>query len=192
MAAAAGASQAAPPGANLMSMLNTVPAPAVAPQAGGAVRAQWGRAAARQRAADAGLRPDPAGAHRQAQLQPDQRQRPRLAPAAPPAPPPQKKPQTITDYAAAARDYRAPTAPKSASAAGSQSVSRKAESEGSSTTRRAAAAAAAAASEWECSRCTFLNHASLAECEMCGAERPGGKPAAPATLRARQRLRRRR
>lgn len=91
---------------------------------------------------------------------------------------PPNAPKTLSstaDYAAAAQQYKPPTAPRGSSNGNAQSVSRKPESAGSgrATGGVLASSRSEAPQEWECRRCTFLNNGSLWECEMCGFERPG-------------------
>ena len=93
------------------------------------------------------------------------------APPPPAAPAVPKTLSSAADYGMAAMAYKPPAAPVDTI----QSVSRKPEQQ-SSAARGAAGARAAetrANEEWECARCTFINNASLWECEMCQLERPG-------------------
>lgn len=80
---------------------------------------------------------------------------------------PRGPPQSQSDYAAAAVQYKAPAAPRGAAVTTTVSVSRKPEAS------KPSPAAAAPKDEWECPRCTFLNNTMLRECEMCGFEKAG-------------------
>lgn len=106
----------------------------------------------------------------------------RMAAPAAPAPVP-KKLQSAADYAAAAQQYKPPSSTNTSASAAS--ITRKAESMSLGSSRGGAsepasagggrganAAAGARAADWACSRCTFLNNASLRECDMCGFQRP--------------------
>jgi len=80
-------------------------------------------------------------------------------------------PNSASDYAVAAVNYKPPPQPRVAASMGVSSISRKPEASTKTS------APPPPKEEWECPRCTFLNNSALRECEMCGFARPGAHSA---------------